>query len=382
LNAWHLITGEYPPQPGGVSDYTRLVAIELARAGDEVSVWAPACDFADPIDKGVDVHRLPGHFGPRAIALLDRELNCNPGKILVQYVPHAFGFKAMNFPFALWLYARRRKNITVMFHEVAYPRVASQPLKHNLLGAATRNMAAIVARAASRIFISTSSWEPQLRAISRNRKPIVSLPVPSNLSVFGDCRQVLSIRQRHFSTDSLVVGHFGTYGDGIAELLNGILPKILLNVPRASALLIGRNSEGYRDKLIRKNPDLDRRVAATGALSERDASSHISACDLMLQPYPDGISTRRTSAMVGLAHGRAIATTTGHLTESLWAKSGAVAISPVNELSENAGMVSSLLLDDKHRKQLGSAGRALYLSTFDISNTVTALRGAKCESQS
>ena len=135
MNAWHLITGEYPPQPGGVSDYTRLVAIELARAGDDVNVWAPACDFADPIDEGVEVHRLPGHFGPRAIALLDRELNWNPGRILVQYVPHAFGFKAMNFPFALWLYARRRTNITVMFHEVAYPVAASQPLKHNLLGA-------------------------------------------------------------------------------------------------------------------------------------------------------------------------------------------------------------------------------------------------------
>ena len=356
--------------------------MELVRAGDEVSVWAPACDFADPIDKGVDVRRLPGHFGPRAISLLDRELNRNPGKILVQYVPHAFGFKAMNFPFALWLYARRRKNITVMFHEVAYPSAALQPLRHNLLAAATRNMAAIVARAASRIFISTSSWEPQLRALSGNRRPIVSLPVPSNLSVFGDCVQVLSIRQRHFSTDSLVVGHFGTYGEGVAELLNGILPTILLNVPRAMALLIGRNSEGYRDKLIRKNPDLDRRVAATGALNERDASSHISACDLMLQPYPDGISTRRTSAMVGLAHGRAIATTTGHLTESLWANSGAVAISPVKELSANARMVSSLLLDVKHRKQLGSAGRALYESTFDISNTVTALRCTKCVSQS
>ena len=95
----------------------------------------------------------------------------------------------------------------------------------------------------------------------------------------------------------------------------------------------------------------------------------------MLQPYPDGISTRRTSAMVGLAHGRAIATTTGHLTESLWAKSGAVAISPVNELFENARLASSLLLDVKHRKQLGSAGRALYESKFDISNTVAALRG-------
>jgi hypothetical protein len=121
LQHWHIITGGYPPQPGGVSDYTRLVAVELARAGDVVNIWAPACASTDPIDAGVAVHRLPGHFGPRAIALLDRHLSRNPARILVQYVPHAFGFKAMNFPFVSWLYARRRANISVMFHEVAYP---------------------------------------------------------------------------------------------------------------------------------------------------------------------------------------------------------------------------------------------------------------------
>ncbi len=28
---WHIVTGEYPPQPGGVSDYTEAVARGLAR---------------------------------------------------------------------------------------------------------------------------------------------------------------------------------------------------------------------------------------------------------------------------------------------------------------------------------------------------------------
>ena len=41
LMQWHILTGEYPPQPGGVSDYTRMVAEGLAAAGDEVVVWAP-----------------------------------------------------------------------------------------------------------------------------------------------------------------------------------------------------------------------------------------------------------------------------------------------------------------------------------------------------
>ena len=39
--AWHLITCEYPPRTGGVSDYTRLVAEGLSEAGDEVHVWCP-----------------------------------------------------------------------------------------------------------------------------------------------------------------------------------------------------------------------------------------------------------------------------------------------------------------------------------------------------
>jgi len=376
LQHWHIITGGYPPQPGGVSDYTRRVAVELVRAGDVVNTWAPVCGVADPIDAGVAVHRLPGHFGPRAIAILDRQLRMNPARILVQYVPHAFGFKAMNFPFVTWLYARRRANISVMFHEVSYPVDASQSLKHNLLGAATQKMAAIVARAAGRIFVSTSSWEPQLRALSGTAKPIVSIPVPSNLLVVEDCMAVQAIRQRHRPVEGPIVGHFGTYGDSIAKLLDRILPAILADVPHASAFLIGRNSEGYRERLIARNPQLAPRIAATGMLAAHDASAHVSACDLMLQPYPDGISTRRTTAMVALAHGRALATTSGHLTESLWAESGAVAISPVNEPLESAGLAGRLLLDPTRRKQLGAAGRALYRSKFDISHTVAALRAA------
>ena len=35
---WQVITGEYPPQPGGVGDYTAQVAAGLAAAGDEVHV--------------------------------------------------------------------------------------------------------------------------------------------------------------------------------------------------------------------------------------------------------------------------------------------------------------------------------------------------------
>src|SRR5579883_195141 len=62
--AWHLITCEYPPQIGGVSDYTFLMARELARAGEEVHVWCGAASGDYPESPGVSVHRELRRFSP------------------------------------------------------------------------------------------------------------------------------------------------------------------------------------------------------------------------------------------------------------------------------------------------------------------------------
>ena len=68
---WHLITGEYPPDIGGVGDYTRLLGDALSRCGDEVHVWAPP-GFSSADDTGaVRVHRLPDHFGPRSMLAME-----------------------------------------------------------------------------------------------------------------------------------------------------------------------------------------------------------------------------------------------------------------------------------------------------------------------
>ena len=106
---WAILTGEYPPQPGGVSDYTRNVARGLAQAGQAVRVFAPACVGADPADAGVRVQRLSGGFGARGLKRLGAELATAGAqdRLLVQYAPHAFGWKGMNVPFCLWLRARK-----------------------------------------------------------------------------------------------------------------------------------------------------------------------------------------------------------------------------------------------------------------------------------
>src|SRR5580704_14787370 len=66
--AWHIITCEYPPLTGGVSDYTFQVAGGLAAQGDEVHVWHPEHPVPAPSLEGVTVHGDLGQVTPSDLA--------------------------------------------------------------------------------------------------------------------------------------------------------------------------------------------------------------------------------------------------------------------------------------------------------------------------
>ena len=84
--------------------------------------------------------------------------------------------------------------------------------------------------------------------------------------------------------------------------------------------------------------------------------------------------------MAGLAHGLAVVTTKGRLTEGLWQESGAVALAPAGDDNALLDEVRRLLASPESRARLGEAARKLYRERFDISHTVATLRGAADES--
>ena len=92
---WHILTGEYPPQRGGVADYTALVAAGLAARGIPAHVWAPPAESTGPEPPGVTVHREAGSWSPADLRRLGERLDASPGprRILVQYTPNAWGYK-------------------------------------------------------------------------------------------------------------------------------------------------------------------------------------------------------------------------------------------------------------------------------------------------
>jgi glycosyltransferase involved in cell wall biosynthesis len=375
---WHIITGEYPPQPGGVSDYTRQLARGLAQAGEEVCVWAPQAERETPPDPAVTVERLPGRFGPRALARLDAALGRWPGRsrVLVQYVPHMYGWKAMNLAFCSWLLLRCRVTPWVMFHEVAFPCRWGQRLPHNVLGAVNHLMAALVARAAGRIFVSTPAWEKLLRRLAPGAPPVHWLPIPSNVPTRADPDAVAAVRaELGAGGGRFVIGHFGTFASIITDALAAVLPPLLTAGDRVG-LLVGRGSVAFAELLVRENPALAGRLRARGEATEEAVAANLGACDLLVQPYPDGVSTRRTSLMAGLALGVPTLTTRGSATEPVWGKEGLVVLAPAGDHAALAEAAERLLADAAARRGLGARGAAGYAQHFSIDHTVRALRAA------
>ncbi len=382
---WHIVTSEYPPQAGGVSDYTKLIATGLAAAGDEVHVWCPAS--AEPAqgeaehvgDNRLYVHRDFGDFAPADLRRVGRKLDQFPAprRLLVQWVPQGYGYRSINLPFCWWLWRRakfKHDRVEVMIHEPFLAYGEGSP-KQDLAAAAHRLMVSVLLRSASQVWVSIPDWETQLRPYADENKTFGWLPVPSTIPVIDDPDGIAEVRARYAADGEYLVGHFGAYDQYMTELMLKLVPSLLNGPHKLSVMLLGKGSLELRDQLLKLQPQASKSIHASGVLSPDDISRHVSACDVMLQPYQDGVSGRRTSVMTALSHGVSIVTNAGKATEGCWRESQAVRLTQVGDIRGLVEAVCSLLTDQGKREQLGSSGAELYRQQFDVQRSISALRG-------
>lgn len=379
VHRWHLITCEYPPQVGGVSDYTALVAERLAGCGDEVHVWCPRTARTQH-SAGVSTHGTLGSAGIGDLWRMGRALRAfaDPRRhLLVQWVPHGYGFRSMNLAFCVWLWIRATLHgdqVEIMVHE---PNLVFKKgsLRQNVVALVHRLMSVVLLRAATRVWISIPAWEARWRPYALGRKlPFYWLPIPSNVPVVANETSVARVRGEYSREGQFLVGHFGIHGSAATGPLQEMIPILLERCPEAVMLLMGKGSEEFRAGLIGRLPQLAHRIRAAGTLAPSDLSEHLAACDLMLQPYPDGVSTRRTTAMAPLAHGVPLVTTTGPLTEEFWQDCNAVVMAPAGDAQGLVEAACLLLTDRVERDRMSSQARLLYDQRFEVRHVVAALR--------
>ena len=164
----------------------------------------------------------------------------------------------------------------------------------------------------------------------------------------------------------------GTYSTLVTPLLADAL-GVVLGQSSARALLIGPGSERFRTQFLARWPELTDRVTATGMVPPDRLSSYLQACDVMVQPYPDGISTRRTSSLALLATSVPVVSNEGRLSESFWRETGAVALAAEPDGRRIGETVLGLLDDAGVRGSFASRGHALYEQRFDVRHAVEPL---------
>jgi len=354
-----LITGEYPPQPGGVGDFTRQLALALVAVGHEVRVLTTRTALPDPQpDPGVQVHRGPARWGWRSLWAARRWAAREAVDVVDLQYQAAMYQLAAPIHFLPKLLGRP---CVVTFHDLRIPYLFPK--------AGALRPAAVTGLARSACAAITTDPADAETLNRRGVKGVTQIPIGSNIRAqppAGFDRTTWR-RTRGYGPEDFVVGYFGflnqskggdTLIDALQRLVGGGAPARVLLVGGAAGAsdptdqLFGRQLEARIAAL-----GLADHVARTGFLPEAEASAALLACDALALPYRDGASLRRGTLMAALAHGLPIVSTQGpHTSPEL---SDGCALVPADSPEALAQALEALRRDPERRARLGSAAREL-----------------------
>ena len=225
--------------------------------------------------------------------------------------------RGANLPFCRWFSRLRRPaaDVRVMFHEPYFYFTWRRPWSpSNGLAVVQRLMARALLGGAGRVYYS----DRNLAAVSAER-PRRTLAIPSSVPDAVAAEAIA--RQRAAATNGQpqapLVGHFGTYGAhrrrrALHDAAGAHRPSAAAPSRAPRGRWSGFPARLAADASRARRPQPRPQAASTPRRWRRA----LRACDVLLQPYPDGITTRRTSAMAGLRSGVATVSSNGPFTES------------------------------------------------------------------
>ncbi len=307
-----LVSAEYPPQPGGIGDYTALLARHLAAAGAAVTVLTSGTGeirAEGAVTVRATMPRWDWRIG-RAVRAAVRETGAEI--VHLQYQTGMYGMHpAMNALPALR--AARRfppARFVTTFHDLRHPYLF--PKAGPLRPRATR----LLARASDAAIATNGADYATLRRWDANTHLIpLASSIPAAAHIDRD-----AIRARYgIEPRSALLTTFGllNHSKGIGSLIEAL---VLLRAGGTDArlLLVGAGVGGSDPTNVETERQLAARCDArgvtssvtwTGTLAAEEVAAVLAAGDVCVLPYRDGASPRRSSLIAALAQGIPIVTT-------------------------------------------------------------------------
>ena len=362
-----LLSGEYPPQPGGVGDYTHQLAVALRQRGHAVAVltiqggrllaYAPPPGAAPGEEEPRQI--LGAHTGlnwsprcwPAVVAALDQ---LRPSWLHIQYQTGAYNMRpGINFlPWRLRSLPGRPM-VAVTFHDLRVPYLFPKvgPLRQWVNTRLAADSDAVIATNPSdatqlrALIPQPSALSPQHFALSAQHSALSTqhsslstlpgalstqhsalstqlalspqlIPIGSNIPVAPPPGYTPAAWRARLGAppDTLLVAYFGLLSPskGVDLLVEALATlrrpwRLLLVGGGASVPSDLAHAQTVRARIAALG--LATRVFETGHAEAAAVSAHLLAADLVALPFRDGASFRRGSLLAALAHGCVVVTT-------------------------------------------------------------------------
>ena len=307
------VTGEYPPMVGGVGRFTAELAGALQSQGAQSAVLTDK-----QVTAGTEAVRvLPGRgsWGWGILSDIPARAHAAGAEwVHVQYQTAAFGMHpAVN----VLPYFLRRHGLRAAwtYHDLRVPYLFPKA------GARLRNLVTrLPLRAADAVVVTNQSdWKSVQGQVQRGQ--LHRIPIGSDIESRQFSAEERSLRRaaRGYGSEQLVLGYFGFLNASKGGLtLIETLAALAGDGMDAHLLMIGERVGASDETNFRylqrveaaiSEHGLDGRVQWTGHQSDAEVAADFHAIDVLVMPYEDGMSMRRSTLTAALANGCAIVTT-------------------------------------------------------------------------
>jgi len=330
----------YPPQDVtcGVGDYTRCLAEELVRLGEQVTVVTSAA------------WRGPARGGVTVLGILDASApwwRVVPADVVnLQYAPDLYRERGRA------LRATLSTPTVVTFHTLLDPTVRSRGIALWLLTSARHVVAA----------------NEEVSSMVRRRVPwmgrrLTEIPIGSNIAIASPGDPAATRAMIGASPHGPVLVHFGLVypGKGLETLLQAL--AIVRSAHAETRLVvvgdIRETERAYHSDLEALAVELGvaRAVTWTGRRDDEDVSRILAVADLFVAPFDGGASIRRGSLLAAFAHGLPVVSTVSPVASAYLRDGENVALVAPRDPVALAARICLLLEAPEKRARLAEGAR-------------------------
>jgi glycosyltransferase involved in cell wall biosynthesis len=363
-----LVSGEFPPQQGGVGDYTREMARELSRRDVEVCVVTSESEREAKIAVANEEQyalNFTNFRRWRSLGTVD-ELTRDCDIIHIQYQAAAYGMMPPIHLLPRYLRPRQAKRkVVVTYHDLRVPYLFPK--------AGSLRQRAVFYLGNSADGIVVTNQEDRL-ALSRNLKHtsrVELIPIGSNIEagVLRSDHRAEMRKSLGVADGETLLCYFGFLNASKGgETLMRVLAVLMRTGYAVQLLMLGGETgasdptnAAYAQKVKALSVELgvSERVIWAGYRPSAEVTALWQASDIALLPYEDGVSLRRGTLMAALAHSMPIVSTKPRVPIEQLCDGENIALAVAGDVEGLARTVSTLIEAPERRQQMAQAAGKL-----------------------